>query len=468
MPRSRRELLRAMAGSSAFLLAGCGGEGIEYRVPEETGMATRTRTDRSRRDDGIAERSPRDGAPDRDPPGRTDTRSQGSGVGNPQLEAATDAIVAELDWFANEYQVVTHRCLGRANRIRRTLEGFQDPPQLSQYDIDRVDELTTGYNRLLRESLDPHFPTATVDALVSASREYVRDLKTFAGRGDLDAVQRELGKLETHYERLSRPQSFRREFPDFPIQSPLFDDLTAESRNPATTFVVSAPETDFTTVVRNTASLGPRSRAVGSVGNRDRQRFYDRQTALFSGTDVSADRTDRKFFNVHLASSHVALSVQQFRDRQSAASAYTSLLNSPVFVEGTETVGDTEWNRGYYFQGLTFENARLQHRYLVSDADGTIIYEEKRRTEKPGRQLAIQNGFVMHDHRGNVIYDGDGAMPEDHVSAGTPDEGGDIVYVYLTKVGRFLITANPSLVPWDQQPDEELLPLRQTWLYRSS
>lgn len=298
---------------------------------------------------------------------------------------------------------------------------------------------------------------------------YVSTVKRYAERGDIDKVERELSKFEHYYRILRSRDELQEKFPDLPIHAPLADYITSGSYSQSTplAFVVSYPDENYRTIVRADESWDVRTKTTTNMSSRDLQGYVEKQTALFKGVDSATGRTGRLFLDVHLEQGgirHVPVYLQRYEDPRTARDVYGSLLDSPVFVEDATSIGRTEWDRGYYFKALNFEYRPIRDIYLVYDDDGTVLYEKEQASEKHDGQIGVISGYVLLDNRGNVVYDEDGKTDQLQVDDQNPDEEDDIVYTYLTRIGRYIVAAHPTLTPWEEQSGGELDPLRNTWL----
>jgi hypothetical protein len=441
MTWTRRDLLKSAAAVSVFGLSGCGSDGVNLSTPEDSGASP---TPVSTPQDATGTETPTP-SPETETPAETETPTETPTPATP-LQRDTETAFDEIEWFVAEYSVVVHRSLSIAGRIQDTLVKLRRSPALSESDLQRIEDATEGYYDFLYDEIAPHFPTERVDDIVRQSRDKVSTIRRFSERGDLDRAEREVSGLAAFYSRLSTKSIFTRKFPNFPVGSPLLDYLTAETYSTETPllFVVSYPAEGYTTTVRADESWDIRSRLASSITDRDLQSYFERETTLFSGVDTDTGRTGRIFLNVHLNSGEVRHSpvyVQQFESARSAEDAHQSLVDSSVFVEGTEDIGRTTWEHAFYYQEIPVDYPR--NGYVVYDTDGNVVYDE--------------DGDIRRDTARLTIYDV-GADRE-------PDEQGDIVYAYLTRIGRYLIAASPSLTAWEEQPDGVTDPLEQTWLF---
>ena len=440
MTWTRRDLLKSAAAVSVFGLSGCGSNGVNLSTPEDSGASP---TPASTPPEATTE-TPTP-SPETETPAETETPTETPTPATP-LQRNTEAAFDEIEWFATEYPVAVHRSLGIAGRIEDTLVKLRRSPTLSESDLERIEDATQGYYDFLYDEIAPHFPTERVDSIVRQSRERVSTIRRFSDRGDLDRAEREVSGLATFYSRLSTKSIFTRKFPDFPAGPPLLDYLTAESYSTETplVFVVSHPEEGYTTTVRADESWEIRSRLASSITDRDLESYFERETTLFNGVDTDTGRTGRIFLNVHLNSggvNHNPIYVQRFESAQSAETAHESLVDSSVFVEGTEDFGRTTWEQAFYYQEIPVDYPR--NGYVVYDTDGNVVYDE--------------DGDIRRDTDRTRTYNAGGDRE--------PDEQGDIIYTYLTRIGSYLIAASPSLTAWEEQSDGATDPLERTWLF---
>lgn len=430
MTWSRRKLLTSVGSASLLGVAGCS-DGVQYSAggsPTETPTSTPTET--TAQPTEVTESQG---------PERTPNESSA-------LVEDTARVFDEVEWFATQYRVVIGQALGKAGRVHDELVKLRRSPSLSENDLERVERSTREYYDFLTAQLEPHFPATLVDEIVQRSRTYVSTLKRFSERGDLDRAEQELSRLIAFYELLQRRGNFTERFDDFPVHGPLTEYLTSDSYASTTplAFVVSVPGERYTTLVRADETWDVRSVSASNIGDQTQQRFFEQAAALFGGVSVETGRTGQVFLNAHLNAPtirHTPIYLQRFRDQQRAADAYGSLLEGSVFVEESVDIGRTTWEHAYYYQEIGVDYPR--DGYVVYDEDGHVIYDE--------------DGHIQKDTEQETVYNIDGARK--------PDEDGDIVYIYFTRIGRYLVAASPSMTAWEERDENANTPLKQTWLF---
>jgi hypothetical protein len=426
---SRRDLLASTTSLSLVSLAGCT-DGITYSTgdsPTETSQpAVESTPQPTEEPEGIAD--PEESA-------NTDT----------QLQQDTDQVFTEIEWFATQYPVAIARCLGLAGRVHDLLITLRRAPSISETDIQRLENATQEYYDVLTAELEPHFPTQSVQEIIQQSNGHLATIRRFSERGDLDRAEQEVSRLAAYYNQLSRRGNLQPRFSDFPIHAPLINYLTADDYTPSTplVFVIGDPTEGYTTVARANESWEVRSRSVSAIRDQTVQHFFEQEAALFRGVAVETGRTGHVHLNVHLHTDsvrHSPIYLQRFDSEQRAQDAYSSLLEGSVFVEESINMGRTTWGLAYYYQEISVDYPR--DGYVVYDDNGNVIYDE--------------DGDIMKDTEQETVYDIGGEQDR--------DEDGDIVYIYFTRIGRYLIATSPSMTAWEERANGANDPVKETWL----
>jgi hypothetical protein len=103
-------------------------------------------------------------------------------------------------------------------------------------------------------------------------------------------------------------------------------------------------------------------------------------------------------------------------------------------------MGRTTWGLAYYYQEIGVNYPR--DGYVVYDDNGNVIYDE--------------DGDIINDTEQETVYDIGGERDR--------DEDGDIVYIYFTRIGRYLVASSPSMTAWEERADGANNPVEETWL----
>ncbi len=431
MRRSRREILGTIGAVSTLGLAGCPSGGIDYTTPAgSSGGDTSSASSPTPTTD-----------PGRDPtetPTRTPEPTETPTPQPSQLRTDTERVFAEIEWFATSYPGAVDRGLGLAGRVHDVVGNLRRTPRLTEDDRRRIENATGEYHALLNDQFAPHFPAGRVEEIVRQSREHVATIRTFSERGDLDRADRELSELAALFGELSTRSEFVATFPDFPIRSPPLEYLTTGTYDDSTplSFVVGYPDEAYTTLVRADAPWEVRTRRTDSLSDRVLEAHFASEAAVFGGVDVQTGRTGRLFLDVHLnrdRARHTPVYVQRYADVERARRALSTVLDGSPAVEGTVAIGRTTWERIFYVANSPVDHATAGH--VVRDGDGNVIYEGT---------------------HGSRSRDAPGSGPGDRE---------DVVYTYLSRIGRYVIAAAPSATAWEERPDGTNDPLKETWLF---
>lgn len=369
MSRSRRSVLHLGALSLAGL-AGCVDTGSNVTYPSTaTTDATTTTTATTRTATTPTETT------------RTTTTTTVLPVEHPRLAAETGRVVDGVAWFAREYDDAVREYRRAVDRVRATVGQLRNAARVTENDLRRLESTTGGVAEVASSRLAPRFP---VDGRLStANNEFVRNVRTFARRGDVDRAQAELDRMYRFYLTAGTRRYVDREFSAAPIRDAVFDHLKADDENRLALFELGYPDARYGAY----AYAGEDRHLVDDpYDERDRLRLG----RLFDAVGVEAGRVDSLYVVPHVLPGRfrfaraetlrsLAVYVQRFESRRAARQAVATMFDGPPVTEGTETLAGREWRRIFFFHEDDIRYAHLLRagRHVVTAGPTETPWEDR-------------------------------------------------------------------------------------------
>ncbi|MFB6156964.1 MAG: hypothetical protein ABEJ34_03885 [Haloferacaceae archaeon] len=280
---------------------------------------------------------------------------------NPQLAPVTRGIYAETRWLATEYEGAVRAFRNAAEKALSTVQRVQNQGDVNENTIAVVERSVERLLSVIESRLVPHFDiTGYVESRTS---RHLRVTRTFAGRGDIDRAQEELGRLGTFLENLTRPTFANRNLSRNPVRNRLLAFLRAREQDgdpDRELFEVWDAGSGFTTY-----AYGGPSR-IREEGAEDAGSFDAQHRSLYRSRFAPAV-SDASEGVVYLLARRLparedqpdplrpeqypanAIALQRFADVETATRTRQALVqDGPVSVEGTARIGRSEMDRIFY------------------------------------------------------------------------------------------------------------------------
>lgn len=314
---------------------------------------------------------------------------------NPELAPVTRGIYAETRWFATQYEDAVRAFRDAAGKALATVQRVRDQGGINENTLAVVDRAVDRVLSVVEARVEPHF---NVSGYIEAETgRHITVARTFAGRGDIDRAQEELGRLAAFLENLTRPTFANRNLSRNPVRNRLLSFLRVRERSgdderPGELFEVWDERSGFTTY-----AYGGPSRVRERQSNDDVGAFDEADRSLYGsrfGPALSADREGAVYVLARRLPERSnqpdpirperyppnAVVVQRFADTAAASEARRALVeDGPVSVEGTARLGRTEMDRVYYrmlgdvLYAFAFQTAE----FLVVVAPTEVAWNER-------------------------------------------------------------------------------------------
>ena len=289
--------------------------------------------------------------------------------------SATEQVVTEVEWFAQQYSPTVDRYLSTADRALNLIETLERQSSLSRADLDRLGALLDDVERPLYEELAPHFDAEP--SVRSYNDGRLSELETLRGREDWDGVQQVLGEMASRYRDLATADYTDRTFPTNPVGRQFAEVLTGGTGTEKAGIVVYYAPTNYLARV-----IADEGYSVSDLdGGRTDVSRYDR---LFDPAGIAAYRTARVFLTytdlIHGRRSQPVF-VQQYESEARADGAVRRMLSASgaVTAEGTRTLGGQAWREVFYQAegGVTYAFLLRTGRYLLVVGPSRTPWDER-------------------------------------------------------------------------------------------
>ncbi|MFB6243941.1 MAG: hypothetical protein ABEH80_07555 [Halobaculum sp.] len=401
MRLGRREALRAGVLTTA-LLGGCVGAD-----PEQSGGRRTT-------DGQLATDTPSEGSPAGSPAGTPiETESPGAPTAtetpepNTGLAERTERVQSEFVWLATEYEDAIDQFQSAMTQIRELATDLQSESEVSLGEAQRLRSQVETQVDTAEDALAPHFGVHNL--IRRRTRSFTGTVVRFARRGDDDRVREELSRLANYIDGFTTDLFAAESLSRQPINNILVRYARNGSYDPDAPllFQLRDADTGFDAFAFETTPEAPTP--------------YTLSRPAVSTAD------QREIFRVF-----APLRVQRSRTRQLIVSFTEGNPDSDsVFGSSSPSVGS---NRTVYVQA--YESAEAARRAALVAAGRTGTDE-----------FATRPTPVGDSQWDRVYYAFDG----------------DVLYVYLTRAGRFLFATGATRVAWEERVDWGAVHER-TWL----
>lgn len=284
---------------------------------------------------------------------------------NPGLAPVTRGIYTEARWFATEYEPTVRAFRSAAEKALATVQRVREQGDLNENTLAVVERAVDRVLSVVESRVEPHF---NVTGYIRGETDrHLEVTRTFAGRGDIDRAQEELGRLASFLENLTRSTFANRNMSRNPVRNRLLSFLRVREEGdadetPGELFEVWDERSGFTTYAYGGPSRirerQPNDEDVGAFDERDRSLYgsrfapalaADREGAVYVLARQLPERPDQPDPIRPGRYAPNALVVQRFADTETATEARRALVeDGPVSVEGTTRLGRTEVDRVFY------------------------------------------------------------------------------------------------------------------------
>lgn len=317
---------------------------------------------------------------------------------NPGLAPITRGIYTETRWFASGYAADVRAYQSAVDKALSTVERVREQGDVNENTLGVVETALDRLLSVVEARIEPHFGVSGY--VRTRTTKHLETARTFAGRGDIDRAQEELGRLATFLENVGRGGFVDRNMSRNPVRNRLLsflgrpgqnDDDGDDDEEPGVLFEVWEDAGDFTTYVYGGPSRidGRGSESGGAFDERDRS-LYGSQFA----PAVSDEREGAVYVLVRRLPTPsnqpeplvperypaTGLVVQRFGDVAAASEARRALTeDGPMSVEGTARLGQVEADRVFYraagdvTYAFVFQTAEL----LVAVAPSEVAWNER-------------------------------------------------------------------------------------------
>lgn len=416
MRLGRRGALRFGAGL-VTLLGGCSGRVSETEVGEGTTAPPtvtarrRTATDRQRTATRRATETGRETPPDR----QTETEAAGTESGsveegqtterqnavtqtspqNTPLAERTGNVVAEIEWFIEEYPEAMDRL---QSAMRRVEQRSRDLSEATEITLGKVRQLETNVESGVAEveaAVAPHFGIHNL--IRKRTQTHTGTALRFVRRGDTDRVREELRRLADYAEGFTSDIFVEDSLPRHPINNVLVRMLRRGEYQPSQPFLfqVRHVESGFTAYAYETHPDSPGPYTLGGSAVSDRAtdsvlRTYaplrvgrSRQDELLVAF-TEGDAAQRRVFGSSSpqVGTNQTIHIQQYRSKRAAENAATlafARVGLDQFRDEPTEVGDSTWERVYYRAGGDVQYVYFTRagRHLLATGAGRTAWEER-------------------------------------------------------------------------------------------
>ncbi|QLG62304.1 hypothetical protein [Halorarum salinum] len=392
MTRGRRALLRGVGAGLAGLTGGCLARGSNVRYPSVETSTDRhteagTADDRDGATDGgdAAGDGSTEGSPTDAPP-ETDAAPDPA---NPALAERTRRVADELRWFAETYPEAIAEF---RTAMRRSTRATRDLKDAGTVGVADVDELAATYDDAFeraRDALDGRF--RVVDGIEDRVEYHLAVVRKFAGRGDRDRTDEELGRLAAFAGGFATDVYADRSLSRNPIENRLTAFLRADEYDPERTLLWQ---------LARTSAGGERFEAYAYRAERGdllRPPVTDGDSRAmadwYGPLHEPADRTAAATLSVHEvdrsggrpfptrrpeATPTRTVVLQRYADERAAARALSEVA-SRVTREGEYAMGDGTWRRVYYRRAgdVAYALCCRAGEFLLATGAGETAWEER-------------------------------------------------------------------------------------------
>lgn len=355
MPSTRRGLLAA-GGALLTGIAGCLGSKSGVRYPETATSVVQESADTATTEKG-------DQASVR----------QTAEPGPDALARRTSGIVADVNWFASEYEPAIATTIAANEAVTDSIEKAKGtvrqakttPPEV----LVQLDAVTTEAATIADEALAPHFdPASHVETL---AQRHLEVLRRFADREDTERVLEELTRMKTSFGDIASRKGLTQRYSRTPIHNRLQRRFLAADPNgwvvrfhhPPTSYAGIAytphrhlpPDSDYVPLTFYGPPISEDRRTelkklLAPV--RVPENRQDELYVVVSQRPKRPNNPDRPYEGFPEDLGGKAMYVQQYSSPEAAADALERIIAS-TDAEGTErTLGSTPWQRLYYRDGI--------------------------------------------------------------------------------------------------------------------
>ncbi|MFB6304061.1 MAG: hypothetical protein ABEH47_02760 [Haloferacaceae archaeon] len=287
---------------------------------------------------------------------------------NPDLAPVTRGIYTETRWFATGYEPAMRAFRNAADKALSTVQRVREQGEINANTLDVVDRAVERLLSVVESRVEPHFNVGGY--IEGQTNRHLEVARTFAGRGDIDRAQEELGRLASFLEALTRSTFANRNLSRNPVRNRLLSFLrvretASPNETPGELFEVWDERSGFTTYayggpsrVRERTDDAETEAGRGAFDERDRSLYRSRFAPTVSDEREGAvyvlarrlpsrpDQPDPVRPEEYPAN---AIAIQRFADVSTASEARRALVeDGPLSVEGTARLGRSTMDRVYY------------------------------------------------------------------------------------------------------------------------